>query len=130
MLSHLSCSSPRVTDVTFRFAGFVTLVVAVALQIQIFLMSGSTTRAYSANPYLLYVAFVGQILLQIWWLLCTPLAQASIVSDEEIAKEDAEPLLEPSAEMVATPTEPKTEPSQGLSSYIPTYIVGNLCICE
>lgn len=126
-----SSHSPRLKDIGFRLSGFTSLVVSVALQIQTFPnISTPEPFAYSVNPFLLYAAFFGQIFLQTYWLLRIPLAQASSVDNLELL-EDAEPLLDSSAETsTSSGVAGRRDPIQGLSSYIPYYVLGNVCLCE
>lgn len=126
-----SSYSPRTKDIGSRLAGFTSLVISVTLQIQTFPdISSPETLAYSVNPFLLYAAFFGQIVLQIYWLLRVPLAQASLVDDPESLTEDSEPLLDSSAETSNSRVAEQRDCIRGLSSYALCYVLGNVCLCE
>ncbi|KAJ3753855.1 hypothetical protein EV360DRAFT_74172 [Lentinula raphanica] len=118
----------RMKDVVLRSFGLTSLLVTSTIQVWMFSASQSSSNpAYSINSFLLYLGFTGYFMLNVWWLLRTPLHSLLSAPKSEPIKEDAEPLLETPAGL-SIPKEIYLS-AWDLPSYFPYYILTNMCIC-
>ncbi|KAJ4470826.1 hypothetical protein J3R30DRAFT_3686023 [Lentinula aciculospora] len=115
----------RMKDTVLRSLGLFSLFITTTVQMWMFsIPTVAPTPAYSINPFFLYLAFLAQIFLQLWWLLRASLRSALAAPASDSFKEDAEPLLESSFVMPST----RDIRVWDIPTYLPYYILGNLCI--